>query len=113
MKIDKTLMAGSTTMLVLSLLKGGEMYGYEMVSELERRSDGTFALKEGTLYPLLHSLEKDGYVKSEMRTAPSGRDRKYYRLTNKGGKLLEDKTEEWKLFSEKVDAVLTAGLSPA
>ncbi|MGM9522336.1 MAG: PadR family transcriptional regulator [Oscillospiraceae bacterium] len=111
MKIDKTLMSGSTTLLVLSLLTDGEKYGYEMTSELERRSDGTFSLKEGTLYPLLHALEKDGCVKSRMKEAPNGRERKYYRLTKKGAALLDEKTEEWKLFSEKVNAVI--GFSPA
>lgn len=106
MKIDKTLMSGSTTLLILSLLSDGEKYGYEMISELERRSDGTFSFKEGTLYPLLHTLENGGYVKSHLREAPSGRERKYYRLTRKGAALLDEKTEEWKLFSEKVNAVI-------
>ena len=106
MKIDRSLMTGSTTLLVLSLLRNGEMYGYEMTSELERRSDGTFSLKEGTLYPLLHTLEKGGYVKSAMREAPNGRERKYYRLTRKGAALLDEKTEEWKVFENAVNAVI-------
>ena len=109
MKIDKTLMSGSTTLLVLSLLTDGEKYGYEMTSELERRSDGTFTLREGTLYPLLHTLENSGYIKSTMRQAPNGRDRKYYRLTKKGAVLLDEKAEEWKVFSDAVNAVITAG----
>ena len=58
MKIEKSLLSGSTPMLVLSLLTDGDKYGYEMVEELSRRSDDTFQLKEGTLYPLLHTLEK-------------------------------------------------------
>ena len=52
MKPDKSLLSGSTTLLILSLLSGGDMYGYEMISQLEARSDHTFTLKEGTLYPL-------------------------------------------------------------
>ena len=56
MKIDKTLMSGSTTLLILSLLASGEMYGYEIISELSARSDKTFELKEGALYTLLHNL---------------------------------------------------------
>ena len=59
MKIEKSLLSGSTPMLVLSLLKDGDKYGYEMVETLARRSDDTFQLKEGTLYPLLHALEKE------------------------------------------------------
>ena len=57
MKVDKSLITGSTTMLVLSLLKDGDKYGYEMIKELEKKSDETFSLKEGTLYPILHGLE--------------------------------------------------------
>ena len=62
MKIEKSLLSGSTPLLVLSLLKDGDKYGYEMVTELAKRSDNTFQLKEGTLYPLLHTLEKNGFV---------------------------------------------------
>lgn len=111
MKIEKSLLSGSTPMLVLSLLKDGDKYGYEMIETLAKRSDDTFQLKEGTLYPLLHSLEKDGLVESYAKAAPGGRERKYYRLTAKGGERLEYKEEEWRLFSQKVNAVL--GASPA
>lgn len=106
MKIEKSLLSGSTPMLVLSLLKGGDKYGYEMVAELARRSDDTFLLKEGTLYPLLHTLEKNGYVKSYVKATSNGRERKYYRLTSEGKAYLKEKEAEWKLFSEKVNAVI-------
>lgn len=106
MKIDKTLMSGSTTLLILSLLSGGEMYGYEIISELSERSDKTFELKEGTLYPLLHSLERDRYVESFEKPSPQGRMRKYYRITKKGQGLLDEKEKEWKLFYSKVNQVV-------
>lgn len=106
MKIEKSLLSGSTPMLVLSLLKDGDKYGYQMVEELAKRSDDTFQLKEGTLYPLLHSLENEKYVKSYTKDSSSGRSRKYYHLTKSGLAQLDRKTQEWKLFSEKVDAVL-------
>lgn len=106
MPIDKALMAGSTKLLVLSLLAEGEKYGYQMIAELARRSDNTFQLKEGTLYPILHALEKEGRVKSFRREAENGRERKYYRITPTGLALLQDKAEEWRLFSEKVNAVV-------
>lgn len=106
MKIEKSLLSGSTPLLVLSLLKDGDKYGYEMVMELARRSDDTFQLKEGTLYPLLHTLEKNGFVKSYLLTTPGGRERKYYRLTHSGREQLEYKEKEWRVFSEKVNAVL-------
>ena len=107
MKIEKSLLSGSTPMLILSLLKDGDKYGYEMVETLAKRSDDTFALKEGTLYPLLHALEKEKYVESYSKTAPNGRERKYYRLTRSGREQLEYKEKEWRLFSEKVNAVLS------
>ena len=62
MTVDKSLLAGSTTMLVLKLLDGQDMYGYQMIEELARRSERAFALKTGTLYPLLHSLEEKELV---------------------------------------------------
>ncbi len=113
MPIDKSLMAGSTALLVLSLLREGEKYGYEMIAELTRRSDETFQLKEGTLYPILHALEKEGRVKSLRRQADNGRERRYYRITPKGLELLQDKTEEWLLFSEKVNAVVLGAVRAA
>lgn len=106
MKIDKSLITGSTTLLVLSLLKDGEKYGYEMISELDRRSENVFSLKEGTLYPLLHSLEKEGLIVSSLKVAESGRERKYYSLTKKGAVRLSEKTDEWRTFSRAVDAVV-------
>ena len=106
MKIDKTLMSGSTTLLILSLLAEGEKYGYEIISELAERSDRTFELTEGTLYPLLHSLERDKCVESVEKQSPQGRTRKYYRITKKGKGLLEEKEREWKLFSTKVNQVV-------
>ena len=106
MKVDKSLMAGSTTMLVLSLLSKEEMYGYQMITELARRSDRTFELKEGTLYPILHTLEADGLVTVREKEAETGRMRKYYRITKKGLRALEEKKEEWNFFAEKVNAIV-------
>ena len=106
MKHEKSLLSGSTSMLLLALLKDRDMYGYEMVEELARRSDDTFRLKEGTLYPLLHTLEKEHCVESYITQTPAGRDRKYYRLTDIGRIQLEFKTQEWKEFSDKVSAVI-------
>ncbi len=91
---------------MLSLLSEGELYGYEIIEKLAQRSDRTFELKEGTLYPLLHGLERDGAVESFERQSPQGRMRKYYRLTKKGRGLLNEKEREWKLFSTKVNQVV-------
>ena len=94
MKLDKGLIAGSSTLLILTLLEKEDMYGYQMITELSRRSNDTFQMKEGTLYPILHALEKGKYLSAYEQEAPTGRVRKYYRITKKGLKLLEEKKEE-------------------
>ena len=113
MRFERSLVSGSTALLVLSLLSDGDKYGYEMVLELARRSENAFELKEGTLYPLLHSLEKSGDVRAYEKTAPSGRERRYYALTERGRGRLAEKTEEWLQFSAGVNAVLRAAGVPA
>ena len=105
MKIDKSLMSGSTTLLILSLLDREEMYGYQMITELARRSNRTFEMREGTLYPILHALEAERLVTVKEREA-DGRVRKYYRITKKGRKALEDKKAEWAVFTEQVNAII-------
>ena len=109
MKFDKGLMAGSSTQLVLSLLDKGDMYGYQMIEELSRRSNNTFQMQEGTLYPILHGLEKGKYLTSYQQQAPTGRMRKYYRLTRRGRELLEEKKAEWEAFRQGVGDVLSGG----
>ena len=110
MKFDKGLMAGSSTLLVLSLLESGDMYGYQMIEELARRSNDTFQMQEGTLYPILHALENNKCLSSYQQQAPTGRMRKYYKLTRKGRELLRDKKEEWEKFRQGVADVLASGL---
>ena len=95
-----------TQLLVLSLLAGEDMYGYQMIVELARRSDRTFERKEGTLYPVLHGLEREGLVEAYQQEAPTGRMRKYYHLTRKGGAALKTEAEAWKTYSGAVNAVL-------
>ena len=112
MSVDKSLMTGSTTMLILKLLSGTDMYGYQMIEELARRSEQTFALKTGTLYPLLHGLEEQGAVSSYEREE-RGRPRRYYHLERKGQKLLSEKQEEWERFNGAVDLVMKGGVSGA
>ena len=107
MKFDKGLIAGSSTLLVLTLLESGDMYGYQMIEELSRRSNDTFQMKEGTLYPILHALEKEKCLKSYEQEAPTGRVRKYYRITRRGLELLTEKRAEWEQFSHGVDQVLS------
>lgn len=93
-------------LLVLSLLAGEDMYGYQIIMELARRSDHTFEMKEGTLYPVLHGLERDGMVEAYQQEAPTGRMRKYYHLTERGAAFLKSEAEAWQTYSGAVNAVL-------
>ena len=80
MKVSKELIKGSTSLLVMSVLKGKDLYGYRIIKELEIRSENAFEFKEGTLYPILHALEKEGFLESYWDEI-DGRKRKYYHLT--------------------------------
>lgn len=96
-----------TELLVLTLLSGEDMYGYQIIAELAKRSENVFEMKEGTLYPVLHGLWKDGQVECYEKAAPTGRVRKYYHLTRKGRGELKREREEWERYAHGVDAVLT------
>ena len=109
MAIDKALVSGSTTMLILKLLSEKDMYGYEMIDTLRQRSQNVFELKAGTLYPLLHSLEENNFVTVYAQEA-LGKVRKYYSLTKQGKKKLEEKTDEWRTYQRAVCDVLVMGV---
>ena len=106
MAIDKALVSGSTTMLILRLLDEKDLYGYEMIEELRERSNNVFELKAGTLYPLLHSLEDKSFLTSYEKEV-NGKKRKYYSITKQGKKHLIQKKEEWKEYSAAVAGVLS------
>lgn len=95
MKIEREIMRGAGPTAVLQLLSGQEMYGYELVSTLSKRSGGVLEMGQSTLYPLLYNLEAKGLVASKEKEAPNGRIRRYYRLTSKGKKKLASDREQW------------------
>ena len=103
MAVDKSLLTGSSTMLVLKLLSEKDMYGYEMIDTLRKKSQA------GTLYPLLHGLEEKGMLKSYEQEY-LGKTRKYYSITKEGRKLLKTKTEEWNEYSGAIVSVLAYGM---
>lgn len=105
MTVEKSLISGSMTMLILKLLSEKDMYGYEMIDTLRRKSQNVFELKAGTLYPLLHSLEEKGALTVYEQEA-GGKTRKYYSLTKQGRGFLEKKMKEWREYSEAVTNVL-------
>lgn len=95
MKLEREMMRGAGPTAVMQLLAGGEMYGYQIVEALTKRSDGVFQLGQSTLYPMLYNLESKGIVKSTEKSGENGRKRRYYRLTAKGKKKLESDREQW------------------
>ena len=107
MSVNKELLKGSTVILVLSLLDHEPMYGYQMIKEIEKKSSGVFNFKEGTLYPILHSLEADDMIESYWWGKEGSRQRKYYQITNKGKQGLKEKQQEWVTFRSAVDKILT------
>lgn len=107
----KNALAGSAAMLVMALLRERDMYGYQMIEELRRRSDHTFDLKAGTLYPLLHALEEKGWISSYQEDADTARPRKYYHLTKSGRAQLAEKQAQWRGYSRAVNKVLEGGLN--
>ncbi len=92
------LMKGSSESLLLCLVGQQPMYGYQIVREIEKRSQGYFKFKEGTLYPALHRLEKAGLVVGRWQMLPSGRQRRYYYITDKGRRTLTEKMNQWRDF---------------
>ena len=106
MSIDKGLIGGSTILLLLTLLEETDRYGYEIIKELESRSDSTFKFKEGSLYPVLHKLENKGYVKSYMAKGDTGKERKYYKITSSGQRQLVEEKKQWQVFSSSVNKVI-------
>ena len=109
MSVDKTLVSGSMAMLLLKLLSEKDMYGYEMIDTLRKRSQNVFELKAGSMYPLLHSLEEKNMLTSYEQEV-LGKVRKYYSITGEGRKMLGRKEEEWKEYSQAVLQVLSFGI---
>ncbi|HLO40861.1 MAG TPA: helix-turn-helix transcriptional regulator [Phycisphaerales bacterium] len=99
MRIEQQLMRGAGPVAILKLLHGGEMYGYELIKALDDQSEGVLAMGQSSLYPLLYNLEAKGLIEGFWREADSGRDRKYYRLTDAGKKRLADDIKQWRALA--------------
>lgn len=108
MHVGKDLVAAAATPLVLGILAEGESYGYAILKRVGELSGGELAWTEGMLYPLLHRLERLGYVEACWRTSKEGRRRKHYRLTTDGRAALAEHSEQWRVVSEALRQVWTA-----
>jgi PadR family transcriptional regulator, regulatory protein PadR len=109
MRIERELMRGAGPLAVMSLLEGGERYGYELVQLLERRSEGVLAMGQSTLYPLLYNLQAKGCVSCRQELSENGRARKYYRLTDRGRKQLAKDRQQWQELSAAMGRLGLAG----
>jgi len=106
MEPRRDLFKSSSNSLLLCLLEQQPMYGYQIVKELETRSQGYFKFKEGTLYPALHRLEKSDMITGKWQMLSNGRQRRYYHITARGqAKLALEKTQ-WLDFFTAVKLIL-------
>jgi PadR family transcriptional regulator, regulatory protein PadR len=103
--MNRERLKGHLDLLLLSALAAGPAHGYAIITTLRSRSDGTFDLPEGTVYPALHRLEDAGLLASSWADA-DGRRRRVYALTAKGATALTAEQTEWKRFARGVHAVL-------
>lgn len=107
MRISKELAKGSTGLLVLGVLSKHEMYGYQIIKTVELMSESVFQMNEGTLYPILHSLEREEFLTAYWaENEETGRRRKYYKITEKGLKELAAQKQEWDVYQKVVNRVL-------
>ena len=95
MKLDKELLKGATETVVLAVLAVEPSHGYQLVQLLQRRSEGIFEFGEGTLYPLLYKLEAKGWIRGAWEAGDGRRRRRVYRVTSRGRRQLEKRTEQW------------------
>jgi len=109
MEIGKDLVAASATPLVLAILSEGESYGYAILKRVGELSRGELQWTDGMLYPLLHRLERKGYVKTVWGRSETGRRRKYYRLTDAGVEELANHRRQWQVVDSALRGIwLTA-----
>ena len=112
MSWQKELVAASATPLLLSILSERENYGYAIIKRVAELTGGEMKWTDGMLYPVLHRLEKQGYVSSEWRTADSGRKRKYYRIKGKGRKILTEERRQWTIVHDALVSLWEAKPCP-
>jgi len=107
------LLKGTTSLLVLGVLRDGELYGYEIAQRIRERSGSFLDPGEGWLYPALHRLEVEGALEASWRDGEHGPRRRYYRLTAKGGRMLAASEREWEAFTRSVRQVTRPGSADA
>ena len=110
MHIDKDLIAASATPLVLAMLAEGESYGYAILKRVRALSAGELEWTDGMLYPILHRLDRLGYVTTEWRKPPEGRRRRYYTITDEGRAALAAQQRQWATVTRALNDVWPGGM---
>ena len=113
MDIGKDLVAASATPLVLAILSEGESYGYAIIKRVGELSRGELQWTDGMLYPLLHRLERRGYVQAVWGKSETGRRRKYYRLTSAGAEQLANQRRQWQIVDSAMRGIWFRGIDTA
>jgi DNA-binding PadR family transcriptional regulator len=113
MNVGKDLVAASATPLVLAILSEGESYGYAIIKRVAELSGGELEWTDGMLYPVLHRLERNGWVKAFWGKSETGRQRRYYRLTDGGRDELASQRRQWKVVDATLRRTLFRAWTPA
>lgn len=117
MQINKDLIAASSTPMVLAVLAEADSYGYAIIQRVRQLSGGRLEWTDGMLYPVLHRLERLGYIKARWEVAENGRRRKYYRITSLGRKQLSEQRQQWQAVDTALrdiwQALSLASMQPA
>lgn len=100
--MEGEMLKGHLDMIVLAALSPGPAHGYAVIEDIKRKSGGAFDLPEGTIYPVLHRLEQAGLLASRWTTAESGRRRRIYALTKRGGRALAEQRALWEQFADAI-----------
>jgi DNA-binding PadR family transcriptional regulator len=108
MEINKDLVAASSTPIVLAILADGDSYGYAILQRVQELSGGRLEWTDGMLYPVLHRLERLGFVRSRWEKADNGRRRKYYRITPVGREQLAEEHRQWEAVDETLRGLWSA-----
>ena len=110
--MSKDLVAASATPLVLAILAEGDSYGYAIIKRVAELSGGELQWTDGMLYPVLHRLERSGFVKAVWGRSEAGRRRKYYRLTDRGEEELASQRRQWQVVDSTLRRTLLRSLHP-
>ena len=116
MEFNKDLIAASSTPIVLAILTEGDSYGYAIIKRVHELSGGEMDWTDGMLYPVLHRLERLGFIKARWEIAESGRKRKYYRITAQGKAQLAEERKQWQAVDSTMRGiwkVLSVSISAA